>query len=80
MLSLMSRIFKKWVPRYSFCLFNVFIDVNWLSRVNWFLACFYSIDFILVSSQVLRNANLKLISGSFACPLGNLSVFYGFLY
>nr|AYR06581.1 NADH dehydrogenase subunit 5 [Lithothamnion sp.] len=45
-----------------------------------FLTGFYSKDFILELTQVLRNVNLDLVYGSFACWLGNLSVFFTAFY
>lgn len=45
-----------------------------------FLTGFYSKDFILELTQVLRNINLNLVYGSFACWLGSLSVFFTAFY
>nr|WDA66149.1 NADH dehydrogenase subunit 5 [Lithothamnion corallioides] len=45
-----------------------------------FLTGFYSKDFILELTQVLKNTNLNLVYGSFACWLGNLSVFFTAFY
>lgn len=45
-----------------------------------FLTGFYSKDFVLELTQVLRNINLDLAYGSFACWLGNLSVFFTAFY
>lgn len=45
-----------------------------------FLTGFYSKDFILELTQVTLNNNLYNIQGSFACWLGNLSVFFTAFY
>ena len=45
-----------------------------------FLTGFYSKDFILELSQVSRYSNISLIYASFACWLGNLSVFFTAFY
>lgn len=45
-----------------------------------FLTGFYSKDFILELTQVFHNSNLNLTYGSFACWLGNLSVFFTAFY
>nr|UVF63022.1 NADH dehydrogenase subunit 5 [Synarthrophyton patena] len=45
-----------------------------------FLTGFYSKDFILELTQILQNTNLNLSYGSFACWLGNLSVFFTSFY
>ena len=45
-----------------------------------FLTGFYSKDFILELSQVFRYSNINLLYGSFACWLGNLSVFFTSFY
>lgn len=45
-----------------------------------FLTGFYSKDFILELSQVFRYSNIGLTYGSFACWLGNISVFFTAFY
>ncbi len=45
-----------------------------------FLAGFYSKDFILELSQISRYSNVPMLCGSFACWLGNLSVFFTTFY
>ena len=45
-----------------------------------FLTGFYSKDFILELSQVARYSNTYMLYGSFACWLGNLSVFFTAFY
>nr|YP_009348187.1 NADH dehydrogenase subunit 5 [Corallina officinalis]APX55297.1 NADH dehydrogenase subunit 5 [Corallina officinalis]QJF58201.1 NADH dehydrogenase subunit 5 [Corallina officinalis] len=45
-----------------------------------FLTGFYSKDFILELSQVFRYSNIELTYKSFACWLGNLSVFFTAFY
>ena len=45
-----------------------------------FLTGFYSKDFILELSQVFRYSNINLTYGSFACWLGNISVFFTAFY
>nr|YP_004062168.1 NADH dehydrogenase subunit 5 [Gracilariophila oryzoides]ADR03184.1 NADH dehydrogenase subunit 5 [Gracilariophila oryzoides]APC24934.1 NADH dehydrogenase subunit 5 [Gracilariophila oryzoides] len=45
-----------------------------------FLTGFYSKDFILELTQITLNNNLCNIQGSFACWLGNLSVFFTAFY
>nr|AXF36250.1 NADH dehydrogenase subunit 5 [Gracilariopsis tenuifrons] len=45
-----------------------------------FLTGFYSKDFILELTQITLNNNLYNIQGSFACWLGNLSVFFTAFY
>lgn len=45
-----------------------------------FLTGFYSKDFILELSQVFRYSNVSLTYGSFACWLGNISVFFTAFY
>ena len=45
-----------------------------------FLTGFYSKDFILELSQVLRYSNICLLYGSFACWLGNISVLFTAFY
>nr|YP_009490437.1 NADH dehydrogenase subunit 5 [Gracilaria textorii]AWH62602.1 NADH dehydrogenase subunit 5 [Gracilaria textorii] len=45
-----------------------------------FLTGFYSKDFILELAQVMLNRNIHSIEGSFACWLGNLSVFFTSFY
>nr|YP_010199828.1 NADH dehydrogenase subunit 5 [Gracilaria tikvahiae]UAD89836.1 NADH dehydrogenase subunit 5 [Gracilaria tikvahiae] len=45
-----------------------------------FLTGFYSKDFILELAQVTLNKNIHFIEGSFACWLGNLSVFFTAFY
>lgn len=45
-----------------------------------FLTGFYSKDFILELSQVFRFSNIHLVYGSFACWLGNISVFFTAFY
>lgn len=45
-----------------------------------FLTGFYSKDFILELSQVFRYSNVNLTYGSFACWLGNISVFFTAFY
>nr|YP_009541964.1 NADH dehydrogenase subunit 5 [Synarthrophyton chejuense]AYR06634.1 NADH dehydrogenase subunit 5 [Synarthrophyton chejuense] len=45
-----------------------------------FLTGFYSKDFILEVTQVLNSKNLIFTYGSFACWLGNLSVFFTSFY
>lgn len=45
-----------------------------------FLTGFYSKDFILELSQVFRYSNVDLTYGSFACWLGNISVFFTAFY
>lgn len=45
-----------------------------------FLTGFYSKDFILELSQISRYSNTQIIYGSFACWLGNLSVFFTAFY
>nr|YP_009490412.1 NADH dehydrogenase subunit 5 [Gracilaria tenuistipitata]AWH62552.1 NADH dehydrogenase subunit 5 [Gracilaria tenuistipitata]AWH62577.1 NADH dehydrogenase subunit 5 [Gracilaria tenuistipitata var. liui] len=45
-----------------------------------FLTGFYSKDFILEITQITLNKNLQNIHGTFACWLGNLSVFFTAFY
>nr|YP_010199753.1 NADH dehydrogenase subunit 5 [Gracilaria isabellana]UAD89711.1 NADH dehydrogenase subunit 5 [Gracilaria isabellana] len=45
-----------------------------------FLTGFYSKDFILELAQITLNKNIHSIEGSFACWLGNLSVFFTAFY
>nr|AHX02512.1 NADH dehydrogenase subunit 5 [Schimmelmannia schousboei] len=45
-----------------------------------FLTGFYSKDFILELSQILRSSQLNTSYGAFACWLGNLSVFFTAFY
>nr|YP_009130756.1 NADH dehydrogenase subunit 5 [Agarophyton chilense]AKA27611.1 NADH dehydrogenase subunit 5 [Agarophyton chilense]ASP44539.1 NADH dehydrogenase subunit 5 [Agarophyton chilense]UAD89536.1 NADH dehydrogenase subunit 5 [Agarophyton chilense] len=45
-----------------------------------FLTGFYSKDFILEITQITLNTNLQNLQGSFACWLGNLSVFFTAFY